>query len=276
MFLPHKFMSTFPHSGRLRAAQTNSSLQETWNFGGRRLFILYFCLGFLLYMRGFKTASVNKITAPQQQVCKDILFVRHAEGIHNRDEAKYPDFHTSGRSTWPDYYDAPLTDLGRDQAKRFVLPSEAIKMPQLLVTSPLSRAIDTCLIAFPGYGKQNIVATDLCRERISKYTSDVRKSRTELEKLFPTVNFSLLQTDLDVQFETSKEMIPHEYNSDACKARAQNFVNWLLLERQEEHIAVITHWVFLQHLFQVENVASSAQEKVGNAQGKLVRLCRRV
>lgn len=275
---------TFPHTARLRPSVTTNTLWEMWQFGGRRVFVLYFLLGLILYLRGSSTsrsASAAAKAVPRQNhyVCKDVLFIRHAEGIHNRDEAIYPDYHTSGRSTWADYYDSGLTEVGRQQAKAFTLPANSFATPEVLVTSPLSRAIDTGLLAFPHYhdhshGKGKVVATDLCRERIAKYTSDVRKSKTELEQRYPQVDFGLLHTDLDVAFETSKEMHPSEYNSDGCKARAQRFVSWLVLERPEKNIAVVTHWVFLQHLFQVEKIKDAA--KLNNAEGKVVTLCRQV
>ncbi|KAH9261115.1 hypothetical protein BASA81_000819 [Batrachochytrium salamandrivorans] len=222
---------TFPHTARLRPSVTTNTLWEIWQFGGRRVFVLYFLLGLILYMRGSSTsrsasAAAKAIPRQSHYICKDVLFIRHAEGIHNRDEAIYPDYHTSGRSTWADYYDSGLTEAGKRQAEAFTLPASSFATPDVLVTSPLSRAIDTGLMAFPHYhASGKVVATDLCRERIAKYTSDVRKSRTQLEKLYPQVDFTLLQTDLDVAFETSKEMHPHEYNSDACKARAQRFVS---------------------------------------------------
>jgi broad specificity phosphatase PhoE len=72
------------------------------------------------------------------QVCKDIYFIRHAEGIHNRDEAAFPDFHTSGRSSSAEYHDAALTSVGREQARQLQLDLQ-VQNPDLVVSSPLSR-----------------------------------------------------------------------------------------------------------------------------------------
>ena len=64
---------------------------------------------------------------------------------------------------------------------------------QLLITSPLSRAIKTGLLARPPGVTAPVICTELCRERIGTHPCDHRRKIGELAADFPEVNFELLQ-----------------------------------------------------------------------------------
>ena len=57
---------------------------------------------------------------------------------------------------------------------------------EVAITSPLSRAIETCLLT---YGNQNVVAPHLCRE-IGESLCDIGSLKEDLVKKYPTVDFS--------------------------------------------------------------------------------------
>eukprot|EP00967_Tisochrysis_lutea_P060939 scaffold78013_cov37-Tisochrysis_lutea.AAC.2 len=69
-------------------------------------------------------------------------------------------------------------------------------IPQLIATSPLTRAIQTVEIGFPnrtedGAPRPPVVATSLARERISHHQCDRRRSVSELQDKFGSwVDFS--------------------------------------------------------------------------------------
>ncbi len=69
----------------------------------------------------------------------------------------------------------------------------------------------------------------------------------------------------------AKEMLPSEDASDACAKRAHAFLHWLAA-RPEQHIAVVSHWVFYTHLFALFP-HDDLQRKFGNAEMRSVVMC---
>ena len=218
--------------------------------------------------------------------CKQVFFVRHAEGTHNRDSRALPDFF-QGRHTSPEYVDARLTDVGEKQCHALaqqVAQNDGYGI-ELAVTSPLTRTLQTAELAFGLVGPEKrppFVATELARERIAEFTSDQRRSISVLRREFPFVDFSECEHDEDVWFAQRKETHPSPYDSHLCKDRALEFLDWLHA-RKEQRIAVFTHWVFLQHLmshFRQEQPAGVrahpdlALATFGNAELRVAHLCR--
>lgn len=136
--------------------------------------------------------------------------------------------------------DARLTDLGRTQADalRDALVAAAVEVDVVLV-SPLSRCCETARIAFSAGSR--FVATETCRERSGQHPCDRRRTRTELEKDFPEVDFSALATDEDASWTAERE------SEAALVARAEAFCAELAA-RPEDRIAVVAHNDFLQAL----------------------------
>jgi len=61
------------------------------------------------------------------------------------------------------------------------------------------------------------------------------------------VDFSELESEHDEMW-MQKEVHPDPFNSTGCSKRAESLLRWLSA-RAESYIAVVTHWVFLTHLF---------------------------
>lgn len=211
--------------------------------------------------------------APAERECKRVLFVRHAEGLHNQDERDWPEWWDSGGCTHPMYRDARLTARGESQCAvlRDQLAATQQGVVDLVVVSSLSRAIQTAELSFGALGgaRPPFVSTELCRERISKYTCDWRRPRSELQVDFPAVDFSLLEGEED-QLWHRKEHWPSESDAEATTARAGAFLRWLA-GRPERRIAVVSHWVFLQHLLRAYD--SVEVEAMGNAETRERVLC---
>ena len=105
--------------------------------------------------------------------CKRIAFVRHAEGIHNRDSReRRAEFHAIGGLTeTAAYLDAPLTTIGEGQCEHL---ADTVKstgfQPEAVIVSPLRRAVVTATIGFGNTSTLPYIGTELCRERVSRHT----------------------------------------------------------------------------------------------------------
>uniref|UniRef100_A0A7C9DE53 Phosphoglycerate mutase-like protein 1 n=1 Tax=Opuntia streptacantha TaxID=393608 RepID=A0A7C9DE53_OPUST len=193
--------------------------------------------------------------------CKIVHLVRHAEGIHNIDGAQ-----KDKRS--PELFDACLSPLGWEQVENLrehVNACGLLKRIQLVIVSPLLRTMQTAAVAFGGDIQRNSIsatplmvenvksehaavsslncppfmAHELCRERLGINTADRRRRISEYKNLFPTIDFSLVESDDDIMWT------PDVRESDEdLAARGMRFLKWLWT-RKEEEIAIVTHSAFL-------------------------------
>lgn len=93
-----------------------------------------------------------------------LYLIRHGHGRHN--ETKDYDN--------PKFVDAILTQKGKEQSKNLRAISE-LKNPDIVISSPLSRAFETACLAFP---ESKIEIDSLCREK-QNFMCD--RMRPELE-----------------------------------------------------------------------------------------------
>jgi len=140
------------------------------------------------------------------------------------------------------YLDAELTPLGEQQA-RDLRPRAANLRPELMIASPMRRALSTGLIAFDDHvaGRLDstplaVVALEACHEHAGRHTCDKRLSKAELATRYPAVDFSLLEADEDPfwgdgETRESLESLAH---------RAASIVAFILA-RPERHIVVAAH-----------------------------------
>ncbi|XP_078430648.1 phosphoglycerate mutase-like protein 1 [Wolffia australiana] len=198
--------------------------------------------------------------------CKTVHLIRHAQGIHNvqgeKDHKAY---------MLPELFDAHLTPLGWQQVdnlRKHVHSCGLSKKVDLVITSPLLRTMQTAVGAFGGEsycdGMDSIplmtanagnssrsaisslncppfLAVEECREHLGVHPCDKRRSISEYKKLFPAIDFSLIENDEDVLWEADvREPIPD------VAARGIKFIDWLWT-RKEKEIAVVTHSGFLHH-----------------------------
>ncbi|KAK8696529.1 hypothetical protein V6N13_001663 [Hibiscus sabdariffa] len=190
---------------------------------------------------------------------KLVHLVRHAQGMHNLESDKSRDPLTSF-----EFFDAQLSSQGWQQVchqRKNVCASGLVKGIELVITSPMSRTLQTAVGIFhgedqpdrldvtsfqeetdqtPAFNRPPIIAFELCRERLGKYECDKRGSTSQYRSRFPAVDFSLIENEEDILWKAN-EREPHE----DVLARGINFINWLWT-RKEEEIAVVSHGVFLQ------------------------------
>lgn len=201
-----------------------------------------------------------------------VLFVRHAQGWHNKDEAELPNWDADGVGLTPKYRDARLTPEGLRQAAalRRRLNETQAAPPDVVVVSPLHRAIQTASLAFAAHPRR-FVATELARERIAYHTCDWRSPRAALAAEYAHVDFGLVEHDDDVMWAEAKEVEPTAMASTRCQERALALLCWLR-RRPERRIGVVSHWVFLKHLFSLFPEHPELSKDFKNAELRAVTL----
>ncbi|XP_018680031.2 phosphoglycerate mutase-like protein 2 isoform X1 [Musa acuminata AAA Group] len=199
------------------------------------------------------------------QRCKTIHLVRHAQGIHNKGHEKDHRAYSS-----PEFFDAHLTPLGWDQVdnlRKHIKSCGLSKRIELVIASPLLRTMQTAVGVFGGDGYDDgvnntpplmventgdsgrpaisslncppFVVVEDCRERLGVNPCDKRRSISEYQKLFPAIDFSLIENDEDILWKADIRETDEE-----VAARGVKFISWLCTLKEKE-IAVVTHSAFL-------------------------------
>eukprot|EP00238_Polyblepharides_amylifera_P012819 CAMPEP_0196593754 /NCGR_PEP_ID=MMETSP1081-20130531/76429_1 /TAXON_ID=36882 /ORGANISM="Pyramimonas amylifera, Strain CCMP720" /LENGTH=255 /DNA_ID=CAMNT_0041917823 /DNA_START=338 /DNA_END=1102 /DNA_ORIENTATION=- len=179
---------------------------------------------------------------------KVLHFVRHAEGTHN----------VAKEYSSMDNFDAVLTPFGKEQCSRLALETARLSGVDLLVTSPLTRCVETALLGFPTQVNLGVpfLAHESIRETVN-YNCDRRKPIHEVAANFPEVDFSYCVEDSDMvwhhyqkTFGSQEEHAKHRESDDPVHiaARARDFFKWIS-GRPEKEVLVSTHSAFMHHLF---------------------------
>jgi len=171
--------------------------------------------------------------AMEKSLNKSIYCIRHGEAAHNVDFLKY------GRSTYFDEtkMDTSLTEKGNEQSKKLGETWEELKNPILVITSPLTRCLQTATNIFGTNVK--IIALEGCREYpLGAEYCNKRKTKEELEKKFQHVDFSNI-TNEDLLW--TNEMETHEN----FELRIKKFKE--KIERMSnKRIVIVSHSTFLR------------------------------
>ncbi|KAH9623875.1 hypothetical protein KSS87_008763 [Heliosperma pusillum] len=190
----------------------------------------------------------------------------HAQGVHNIEADK-----NYKACMKPEYFDAPLTRLGWQQVdclRKHVHAAGLHKRIELVITSPLSRTMQTAVGVFGGEGCTErmdvlplmvanagnsdhaaisslncppIMAAELCREHLGVHPCDQRRHIHQYQCMFPAIDFSQIESDEDVLWKADVR----ETKAEVAE-RGMKFMNWLWT-RNEKEIAVVTHSGFLFH-----------------------------
>jgi broad specificity phosphatase PhoE len=173
-----------------------------------------------------------------------VHLIRHAQSTCNVAMAESP---------WSDpmIVDAPLSPKGEAQAAALRERAAALDA-DLVVTSPLTRAIQTALAAFAGRDLPILVEA-LCAEK-AELSQDVGRPPAELARDFPQLSFDHLADPWWYAALREGERIPHE-PEPVFRARVAAFRD-RLRGRSEHAVAVVSHGTFLQALggHRLENV----------------------
>ncbi|KAJ3045286.1 hypothetical protein HDV00_011158 [Rhizophlyctis rosea] len=209
-----------------------------------------------------KIAELNKVAHDkgEKSEVKFILFQRHGQGYHNLAEIKY------GKKLWdeyysrqPEYFDPTLTDLGIIQIKTVneMLKKESrngFPQPEYLISSPLSRCLNTTLLAYddvligePQPNPAQVILSsqtrrtltpyvhEIFREQYGDHTCDARRSRTELQSLFPQFDYCGLFSEKDELWTPEREADQH------VNERMKKGLDWIFSTRKDTYIGLVGH-----------------------------------
>jgi broad specificity phosphatase PhoE len=243
------------HSAEIEGQQHLAALRESGVIGIPRAVVI----------RGFGVGS----PPPAALQPKLVHFVRHGQAYHNLIADLY---RAHGRSvdatggpasdpssspyTLPQVLDAPLTEVGRTQAKALRATTAALH-PTLLVVSPLQRAVQTALLAFGppapppphshghghepphGHGHMRWVGSEMVREVSGRHVCDRRRPLADIHADFPTIDFSAVASEEDEPWDAVNREAPR-----AVADRAYGFLLWLRGQPDTE-VAVVSHSAIL-------------------------------
>lgn len=217
---------------------------------------------------GLIDASLGSTLMPLHR-SKTVHLVRHAQGTHNVEGEKDHKAYLS-----PEHFDAHLTALGWEQVhslRKHVQSSGLSKKLDLVIVSPLLRTIQTAVGVFGGEeyideidtpplmvenaGNSDhssisslncppFMSVEKCREHLGVHPCDKRRNIKEYERLFPAIDFSLIENEDDILWTADTR----ETNEHVA-SRGVEFLNWLWT-RKEKEIAIVTHSGFLYHTLQ--------------------------
>ena len=169
---------------------------------------------------------------------RSILCIRHGEST----------FNAAWRAACVDplHFDAPLTEDGHRQVReaRTALHERPV---ELVITSPLTRALQTATGLFEGHpNRPRYLVAHLARERLEN-SCDQGRAPALLARDFPALDFTALA---NVWWHTD-EAPDHRGISlepvEHVEKRAAEFRRFLHA-RPERCIAVVAHGTFLRHL----------------------------
>lgn len=156
-----------------------------------------------------------------------------------------------------DCLDAPLTNLGKEQAKTVKLPTSKSNF-DLVVSSPLSRALQTADAVYPSTITADNAGKRVCCEHFREVNGDLlnakRRNRSALEKLFPSWDFSHLSTEEDYLWTPEME------GFSAVAERGYLGLDWLM-KRPEESILLVAHGGILRYLMTIHPRISLKDER---------------
>lgn len=120
---------------------------------------------------------------------------------------------------------------------------------QLIVTSPLTRCIQTAVLAFlPGdeyypHAPPPLHCKQEVREAFGMLYPDKRRPKSQLQRQWPQVYFEDSMTENDDAWSTD-----HRESWSDIQTRVDAFLQWLV-QRPESVVAVVTHGVWMETLF---------------------------
>ena len=173
------------------------------------------------------------MTGPTRIVC-----IRHGESTFN---AAHRD---TGRD--PDHRDARLTPRGQGQARAARAALAAIPF-DLVVTSPLTRAIETSAILFGAHPASPKVLVEVLHRECQESSCDVGRAASEIAAEFPHLDVGHLPEiwwHVEAGFEAGGYPVEPRRLFDG---RVAAFRDWLRA-RPERTIAVVGHGTFFFHL----------------------------
>lgn len=190
---------------------------------------------------------------------KLLYFIRHGNAEHNAAlEKNILDREEILRLYATQFLDSRLTTEGKAEAQRLrssISSLSKLEIPNLVVSSPLSRALSTARIAFDC----PIHVLEGLRERHGRWPCEKRRTLTELRHDYPNnVDFGTI-SETDELWQIQRE------SRSASLNRAKDVLHWLW-KRPEQRIACVSHSSFLTlSLFSKKNTVLRCEDKALHA-----------
>ena len=178
---------------------------------------------------------------------KSLHLIRHGHSLHNEL------FHKIGVQAFriPLTIDSPLTQEGHLQSIEFGQSWQKKKEIELVLVSPLTRTLETCMNIF-GDTEIPIISQEFLREYpIGEDTCNKRSSLTLLKNHFPKIEFRL-DVDRDTLWKED-----YRENMIELEQRLEKMITYLQ-KRPEKNIAIVGHSSFFgqfkdNHIGYLEN-----------------------
>jgi len=168
-----------------------------------------------------------------------LFCIRHGEGWHN------VNFGLFGRKAYYDKegMDPNLTEKGIKQAKDLGVQWKEKNDIELIITSPLTRCIETTKNIFGPVTNIPIISVDFVREYpASLQYSNRRKNRKVLEEKYKDIKFVNLIGNEDILWDNN-----NKYETlEQLNYRTKKFENFVL-NLKEKNIALVSHSTFLMN-----------------------------
>ena len=156
-----------------------------------------------------------------------VYFIRHGQSEFN---AAY-----DGGDYYPMIYDAPLTEKGHRQAEEAKALVADLGIRQV-ITSPLTRAIQTSLCLFDGIAPITVAAG---HRELLIHSCDVGRPPKELQRDFPSLSFAHLQNVWWYQGSENDDGIAEE-PEDVFLQRIDAF-DRSLTQIKDKPVAIVVH-----------------------------------
>ncbi|KAI1167568.1 histidine phosphatase superfamily [Nemania serpens] len=172
-------------------------------------------------------------------------------------------------------HDPELTELGIQQC--YTLAADIAKLGKidLILSSPMKRAIQTAIAAFPAYIQSQskiVLLPDL--QEFGVNNSDVGSCRADLVRQFGSahLDYSLV----DAEWTNKGPGTRYDPQFTTARARATRLFIRAIAQRYratDAHIVVVSHSVYIGHLTRGDYVAHDNAEHKGERPGILGRDC---
>ncbi|GMI85211.1 hypothetical protein like AT1G09935 [Hibiscus trionum] len=193
-----------------------------------------------------------------QKNCKILHLVRHGQAWHNLEGDSNRDALLS-----PHLFDAQLSPTGFKQVaelRKHVHTSGLLNTIELVITSPLSRAMQTAVGGFGLEGHRNddgdivsgsavstlntpkIMAVELCRDRLGVRPCDMRRKVSDCRSHFPSIDFSMIDSEDDNIWNPNLRE-----SEEKLAKRVVELLKWLWT-RPEKEIVIVSHGKILQQI----------------------------
>lgn len=176
---------------------------------------------------------------------KRLFIIRHGQAQHNP-RAEEARAEGCSHETFlrimqeDDALDAELTSLGREQARRLALSNsvqEKLKCVDLVISSPLARALQTADLSWPMDLTKDTkrISLETFREINGWLKNAKRKSVDELKLIFKGWNFDDLNSNEDSLWTSELE------SESSCGERGYQGLLFLARNRHEKNIMIVSH-----------------------------------